>query len=124
MTSAVLSCAPTGGASVLSAAVESGRVAFLKLEEWLLSEAVLCKPIHEVEREQSERGREVMRLLLQAHIDARGRGDVGAAVAVGGGDNVTFLSHRRGADRDLRTVFGVVDVKRLAYSVTGSQRAF
>ena len=120
MGSAVVSLVPMG-ASVESPSVVEARAAFRSLEAWVLSHEALAKPIHEVEREQRERGREVMRLLLQAHIDARGRGDVGKAVAVGSADDVVFLSHRRKTDRDLRTVFGAVEVKRLSYSFPGEQ---
>jgi len=121
MSSAAVSLVPSLSIEPSSPALDEARKAFRTLEGWLLSSEALLKPIHEVEREQKARGREVMRLLLQAHIDARGRGDVGPALSVGGGDDVAFLSHRRKADRDLRTVFGAVEVKRLAYSYPGEQ---
>jgi hypothetical protein len=39
-------------------------------------------PLHEVEREQERRGREIQRLLLEAHVAQRGTGDVWPAVQV------------------------------------------
>ena len=116
MSSVALSLVPTGALETCSSAVTTAREAFRCLENWLLSQEVLGQPIHAVEREQRDKGREVMRLLLQAHIEARGRGDVGRAVAVEKGEQVVCLTHRRKADRDLRTVFGRVDVRRLAYA--------
>ena len=42
--------------------------AFQALEEWLLSSDTRQLPLHEVEREQERRGREIQRLLLEAHV--------------------------------------------------------
>ena len=53
-----------------------------KLEGWLFSEGALELPLDAVERETEERGREVLRLMLQAHVQARGTGDVGRAIEV------------------------------------------
>ena len=121
MTSAVLSLVPTPSSESSSPALEEARKAVRDLEGWLLSSEVLGLPIHDVEREQMVKGREVMRLLLQAHIRARGRGDVGPAVSVGEGTDVVFLNHRRETARDLRSVFGAVEVNRLGYGRPGEQ---
>src|SRR5215472_9262013 len=59
------------------------RQEFHALEVWLMSDASHQLPLHEVEREQERRGREIQRLLLEAHVAQRGTGDVGAAVEVG-----------------------------------------
>lgn len=119
MSSAVCTLVPMPRGETSSPALEEARKAIRSLEGWLLSSEVLALPIHQVERDQMAKGREVMRLLLQAHINARGCGDVGPAVSVRDGEEVVFLNHRRKADRDLRTVFGPVEVKRLAYSQRG-----
>lgn len=58
------------------------RQAFQALEEWLLSQAARQLALHEVEQEQERRGREVQRLLLEAHVASRGYGDVGPAIQV------------------------------------------
>jgi hypothetical protein len=62
------------------------------------------------------RGRELMRLLLQAHIDDRGPGD--AAAPVKGADGVD-RNHPRMHDRELPNLFGSVRVKRLGYGADG-----
>lgn len=52
---------------------------FALLESWLASEPASQLPLYAVESEQHARGREVQRLLLQAHLDQRGDGDAGPA---------------------------------------------
>ena len=64
----------------------------------------------------NDRGRELLRRLLQAHLDARGPGT--AATAVKGADGIerdTEKSH----DRGLATIFGDVRVKRVGYGAEG-----
>ena len=64
----------------------------------------------------TERGRELLRRLLQAQIDSRG---LGAAVGpVQGADGVA-RGQQRIHDRGLSTVFGEVRVKRLGYGAPG-----
>ena len=99
------------------------RMAFFELEKWCLSGDTLSLPIHEVECDLHGRCREVMRLMLQSHLDSRGREDVGAAIhRHDENGDVVILSHRRKADRDHRTVFGRVEVRRLGYSARGEDR--
>src|SRR5213593_2389820 len=62
--------------------LERARSEFGTLEAWLFSEETMSLPLDEIEREQENRGREVQRLMLQAHIQARGVGDVGPAIEV------------------------------------------
>jgi hypothetical protein len=61
---------------------------FTLLESWLASAPATQLPLYAVESAQHARGREVQRLLLQAHLDQRGHGDVGPARAVLGPDGV------------------------------------
>lgn len=71
------------------------------------------------------RGREVQRLLLQAHLDHRGHGDVGPALAVTGPDGVTQrYTHRCLSSRTVTTIFGSVQVERLGYSQPGSPSVY
>ena len=55
---------------------------FALLEAWLASSRALQLPLHQIESQQQTRGQEVQRLLLQAHLDRRGAGDVGPALRV------------------------------------------
>lgn len=64
----------------------------------------------------NERGRELLRVLFQSHIDSRGPGP--AAGLVCGADGVDRIK-RRLHDRGLSTLFGEVRVNRLGYGAEG-----
>ena len=66
----------------------------------------------------NERGRELLRRLLQAHLDARGPGE--AATAVKGSEGIE-RDTARAHDRGLATIFGDVRVKRLGYGAEGME---
>ena len=70
----------------------------------------------ELEATLNERGRELMRVLFQSHVDSRGPGP--AAGPVCGADGVE-RSERRLHERGLSTVFGEVRIKRLGYGASG-----
>jgi hypothetical protein len=55
---------------------------FALLENWLASCRSLQLPLHQIEAQQQSKGREVQRLLLQAHLQLRGDGDVGPALCL------------------------------------------
>src|SRR6516165_9673230 len=60
------------------------RQEFSSLEAWLSAPSTLKLPLHQIERQQQTKGREVQRLLLQAHLQRRGHGDMGPALCVSG----------------------------------------
>jgi hypothetical protein len=91
-----------------------------KLEGWLLSEDAFGLPLDAVERETEERGRDVLRLMLQAHVQARGRGDVGPAIEVLGAQP-TKLGRGHVHGRAVETVVGTVSVERAAYGAPGTE---
>ena len=70
----------------------------------------------DLERELNRRGQELMRKLLQGHLDQRSPGE--AAGPVEGADGVE-RSERRLHDRQLETTFGTVAVERLGYARRG-----
>ena len=74
-----------------------------------------------IERESERRGRELVRLALQAHLDARGDGDVGPGLVIGDPSGPLRLGYRRHHTRRLLTVFGEVSVTRLGYDTPGHQ---
>src|SRR5713226_808877 len=55
---------------------------FALLQSWLASSGALQLPLHQIESQQHAKGREVQRLLLQAHLQQRGNGDVGRALCL------------------------------------------
>ncbi|MGH8526418.1 MAG: hypothetical protein ACREXY_20080, partial [Gammaproteobacteria bacterium] len=101
-------------------ALELGRTAFWDLEHWLASERSMQLGLLGVERETERRGRELLRLQLQAHIDARGTGDLGYALRVRPPAGRSWLyTHKRLHTRRLVTLFGPIAITRLGYSTPG-----
>jgi hypothetical protein len=94
------------------------------LQSWLSSSTTLQLPLHAIEVQQSDKGREVLRLLLQAHLEQRGDGDVGPALRVQSGHEQLLYAHRRLGTRSLTTVFGTVEVMRMGYSRPGAPSLF
>ena len=91
-------------------------VEFSLLESWLASSTALQLPLHQIESQQQAKGREVQRLLLQAHLQHRGIGDIGPALLLQQADVAVLYSHRRLSTRSLTTVFGTVELLRMGYS--------
>lgn len=94
---------------------------FSKLEEWAFSEEPMKRPIHEIEAEIFERGREVLRKILEAHVRARGVGDVGPAIEVAKDDEATPHTHRRLQVCTESTLFGDIRIERMAYHHPGEE---
>lgn len=117
-------CTAVSSLSVVEASAftrKQSRREFDELEAWLMSKEAMQLPLDEVEREQDRRGREVQRLLLQAHIQQRGLGDVGPAIEViEGDDGIMRLPHRREHERHEHTIFGEVVVNRFGYGRPGA----
>lgn len=97
-------------------------VAYQQLAGWMFSPDTLNLPLHEVEVEQARRAREVNRLLLESHIRARGKGDIGPAIAISHktGDTVAH-THRRQQLCHLTTQFGDIAIERTAYHARGRE---
>jgi len=97
-------------------ALQLAKERFSELEAWLFSHAALQSPLHIVEHKQEQKGREVQRLMLQAHVEQRGNGDVGSALRVVGKDSQKMLyTHRRVRTRNLKTIFGEIRIIRMGY---------
>jgi hypothetical protein len=96
------------------------RLQFCSLEQWLSSAPTLQLPLHLVEQQQEHKGRELQRLLLQAHVQLRGTGDAGPALRVFEGSSFSIYTHRRMQRRTVKTIFGSIDIDRTAYSRDGA----
>ena len=113
------------------------RFAFRLVETWLTSEEANLASEAQVEEQLELRGREVLRLLLQAHIRQRGSGEVGPALRVFSPpppaatpnqstnptperlDGGVLHSEKRLHQRTLHTILGEVVVERTAYVAAG-----
>lgn len=95
---------------------------FNSLERWLYSEEARLYSLRGVELGEELRGRELLRLLLQAHIECRGIGDVGPFIEVFEHDNpdeMVLYTHKRIHARAIVTIFGQVWVRRVGYGIEG-----
>jgi len=111
-------------ATIFPAATTPAFIEFSQLESWLASSGALQLPLHQIELQQQTKGREVQRLLLQAHLQHRGNGDVGPALQLEQPDGEVSYSRRRLSTRSLTTVFGTVELVRMAYSRPGAPSIF
>jgi hypothetical protein len=111
-------------ATTFPAATTPAFIEFSQLESWLASSAALQLPLHQIELQQHAKGREVQRLLLQAHLQHRGNGDVGLALQLEQPDGEVSYSRRRLSTRSITTVFGTVELVRMAYSRPSARSIF
>jgi hypothetical protein len=89
---------------------------FDNLKAFLLSQEATALSHSDLERELEEKGRELLRTLLQAHLDQRGPGEVVEPVRDAEG---TPRSKTRLHTRALGSVFGAVEVSRTGYGGAG-----
>jgi hypothetical protein len=80
--------------------------ALCDLERYLATAQEKHLGLPEVEAESVARGREVVRVALQGHIDARGNGDVGAAIDLDGPGGPIRLGYKRLHTRRIVSLVG------------------
>src|SRR5258708_822158 len=107
-----------------SADTSPAYIEFSQLESWVASSSALQLPLDQIESQQQTKGREVQRLLLQAHLQHRGNGDMGPALQLERADGAVLYSHRRLSTRSLTTVFGTVELVRMGYSQPSAPSIF
>lgn len=91
--------------------------AFGTITTFLHSEEACSLTHSDLERQLDAMGRELMRKLLQAHLDLRGPGE--AVEPVRDAEGVS-RSHARVHDRQVETIFGTVTVSRTGYAAEGT----
>src|ERR1017187_1595063 len=111
-------------ASFIPSDTTPAAIEFALLQSWLASSSALQLLLHQIETQQQAKGREVQRLLLQAHLQQRGNGDGGTALCLQHQDGEVLYSHRRLGARSLTTVFGTVELVRMGYSRPGAPSIF
>ncbi|MEW6230062.1 MAG: ISKra4 family transposase, partial [Bacillota bacterium] len=98
------------------------RQTFDALEGWVLSDEAMLLPEHEIEAEIERRGREVYRLMLQAHLIRRGTGDMGRAIEVTAAADVCVRHKATRIDTcGVVSIFGKVKARRTAYTAPAHQ---
>ena len=81
----------------------------------------LAMKFSDVEKLIESDGRELLRLLLQAHIDSRGDGDIGDFVD--GADGIT-RTHKRIGERQIKSIFGEIACERMGYGMRNIESLF
>ena len=99
-------------------AYEPSRQAFEDVVQHLDSQEARSMTHSELERELEKRGRELMRQLLQDHLDQRGSGESEDPVQ---GVDGTRRTQVRMHERKLETIFGTVTVNRAGYTQEGEE---
>ena len=102
--------------SLQERAYEMARQDFEHIVEHLGSAEASSMTHSELERELEKKGRELMRKLLQEHLDSRGPGRCNQPVCDADGVERPQV---RPHDRKLETVFGTVSVERAGYGQKG-----
>ena len=101
----------------------AAREQFSHLLRELQSDPVLGMQHGDVEVLISREGTELLRRLLQGHLDLRSAREC-EREAVVGSDGVARTRCREGCERDLMSVFGEVQVRRRGYGVPGVSSVF
>ena len=113
-----------GAAAVLvpasPAPFAQGRERFEQLVQYLGSEKTRTMKHSDLERELEKQGRELMRQLLQDHLDLRCPGQAEGPTPVRDADGLERTESRT-HERKLETVFGTVSVQRQGYGADGAQ---
>jgi hypothetical protein len=99
------------------------RQRFEETVSWLADPQAALLPHAELERRVQVAGRELLRQLLQDHFDLRAAREERLA-AVTGEDAVVRTHAEPGHERKLSTVFGQVDIARIAYRAKGAHSRF
>ena len=105
-------------AEVLEAPFAGSVGRFEGLVSYLQAEEAMRMRHSDLEREIFERGRELLRQLLQDHLNLRGPGQARGPVRDADGSART---RKRMQERDLETVLGVVQVERVGYGAKGEE---
>jgi len=108
-------CAPAG--------FERSAEVFCALLDWAAGEQARSLEHSVLEARLAEDGRELIRVLLQDHLDLRADAEQRAAGVIGA-DGVPRRNLERGHGRELQSVFGEVEVQRLAYRARGSENLY
>jgi hypothetical protein len=114
---------PDSQASITGAAFQRSRALLDTVTDWLGGGASAQATHAELEAQLQTRGRDVLRQLLQDHLDLRAAREVRLA-GVSDADGVDHRYVESGHDRGLATVLGPVSVTRIAYRARGATNLY
>lgn len=100
---------------------EAAERKFYQLTDTLQARHTLAMKFSDLEKLIEDDGRELLRLLLQAHVDSRGLGDIGQSID--GSDDIA-RTHKRIGERQLKSIFGGIELKRVGYGSHGTESLF
>lgn len=115
-------CAAGSGAGAV-AGFERSCAVFWRLVGWVAGDEARGVEHAELEARLAGDGRELIRQLLQDHLDLRAQAE-GRAEDVIGADGMPRRNVERGHERDLHSTFGEVKVTRLAYRARGQENLY
>jgi len=102
---------------------ERSAALFGELIGWLAGEQARGLEHSRLEARLAEDGRELIRVVLQDHLDLRAGKEQRLELIVGA-DGIRRANVERAHERDLLSVFGQVEVHRLAYRARGSENLY
>lgn len=102
---------------------QSVREQFAELMNYIQSPEALQKEHGEIEDKLWEGGMELLRLMLQGHVDYRSTKEI-KQEGIQGSDRVARTHCRKGRSRQLMSLFGEVQVQRMVYSARGKSSLF
>jgi hypothetical protein len=94
---------------------------FFKLIGELESNQCQAMDLSDLEQKLNHDGREILRLMLQSHINHRGLGEIDDTLE---GSDKVIRNHTRQGTRKIKSLFGVVETKRLSYGNRGAESLF
>lgn len=94
---------------------------FAELTQDLQGRQTQAMNLSDLEKRMEKEGRELLRLLLEAHLNSRGMGDIGPEVE---GADLIFRTHRRIGERQIKSIFGAVELSRMVYGGRGEESLF
>jgi hypothetical protein len=114
---------PDSQASITGAAFQRSRALFDTVTDWLAGGASAQATHAELEVQLQTHGRDVLRQLLQDHLDLRAAREARLA-GVSDADGVDHRYVESGHDRGLATVLGPISVMRIAYRALGGTNLY
>lgn len=97
------------------------QIKFFNMTDLLKDKKMKSLDLSDIEEYIQKDGRDLLKHLLLGHIEDRGIGDIGPGVI--GSDGIK-RTHKRIRIKKIKTLFGKIEINRIAYSVPGVSSLF